>query len=162
AYNDEGYPLATGTIRIERTAQEDVVDVVVVLERGAGVVLTSVELAEEVRTKPRLVARLAGLRLGGRVTSFDAEEVRRRLSASGLFDEVGEVRLEADALGNGTLTVPLVESDPGNFDLVLGYQSNPGGKGELVGNGHIALSNVFGGARTVSMRLNRLSGRSSI
>jgi outer membrane protein assembly factor BamA len=161
-YNESGYPLATGTLEVAATSREGVVDITVVIDRGVEVVLASINLASDVRTKPGLVARLIGLRIGGRVRSFDAEVARRRLEASGLFDAVGEIRLEADALGNSTLTVPLVEADPGNFDLVLGYQSKAAGGGEIVGNGHIVLSNIFGGARTISMKLNRLSGRASI
>jgi len=160
-YDGLGFPLATATVKTDCCRGDATVDVSVVIDPGVGVVLRSVELAPEIRTSGRLVARLAGLEVGAPLRGFDPDAVRRRLEATGLFRSVGEARVQTDVRGNATLLVSLVENDPGSFDLVLGYQSRSDGSGDVVGQGHIALSNLFGGARTLSMRLDRLSGRAS-
>jgi outer membrane protein assembly factor BamA len=163
-YADSGWPLATAVYRVKRVPQfgpDPRVEVDLVVDEGTNVELSEVQLASDIRTRGKLLARLAGLRVGREVRRFDPDEIRRSLESTGLFSSVGEVRLEADARGRGTLTIPLVENPPGSFDLVLGYLSNPRGGGSVVGNGHIILRNVFGGARVFSMRLDRLSGRVS-
>jgi outer membrane protein assembly factor BamA len=60
------------------------------------------------------------------------------------------------------LSLALIEASPGSFDLVLGYlPGRSGARGSLVGNGRLQLVNLFGGGRTLGVKLNRLPGQTS-
>ena len=54
------------------------------------------------------------------------------------------------------IQVLLKENPPGAFDVVLGYERDQGGKGALVGNGRLAIRNLFGRARSFEVVLNRI------
>lgn len=162
----EGHPAAR--VRVGGADLEETSDGLVLrlsVDLGSAPTLRAVRISDSLRTGPHYLARLAGYRLGEPVDEFDPETVRRRLHQSGLFEEVGRPRLELVGRGDAELHVPVVEVDPGSFDLVLGYQpATGGGAGRgagLVGSGHLALRNLFGGGREFQLDLNRMPGRVS-
>lgn len=138
--------------------------VVIALDLVPGVqpVLEGILLGGLRRTRPRTVARLLGLRVGTRISRFDAEGLRNALAASGLFEEVRLPVLVPT--GDSTAIVQVVASEvaPGSFDAALGYQSGAGGApGGLVGTGRLELQSPFGAGRRLSMLLDRLPGQTS-
>ncbi|MEX1054907.1 MAG: BamA/TamA family outer membrane protein, partial [Rhodothermales bacterium] len=61
------------------------------------------------------------------------------------------------------LRVPIVETEPGSFDLVFGYlpAQAQGEKGTFIGTGHLTLNNLFGRGRSIALKLNRLPNQAS-
>src|SRR5690606_25778979 len=110
------------------------------------------------RTDPSLVARIARLSPGEPLVGFDADRIQARLEGAGFFDVVGTPELLVGADSAAVISIPVEEGDPGSFDLVLGYlpSDESGGDGRIIGNGHIALRNLFGQGRQLSLRLDRL------
>jgi outer membrane protein assembly factor BamA len=137
--------------------------ITVEVDPGVAATVAGVELPGAARTRPAFVARLAGIRIGRRLADFDAEDIRETLLATDFFAEVGQPEIRRDAADRVTVVIPVRESAPGNFDLVMGYtpETSSAATGGLVGNGHLRLRNLFGGGRDMRLRLNRLPGRVS-
>lgn len=131
------------------------------IDEGRPLRLGRVELPAGVRTRAGYAARLAGLRPGDRIASYDPIAVQRRLEASGHFRRVGTPRLLAVGDTVAIVRLDVEESAPGTFDLLLGYQPSPGGGGRFVGNGHLVLRNLFGAGRLLALRLDQLPGQVS-
>lgn len=133
------------------------------VEAGPVVPLKRIDLVGGSRTAPTLVARVAGLQVGETLPEFNPVAIQRSLISAGLFEDVGEPELLVESDSGAVLRIPVVEGDPGSFDLVLGYLPPQDGTGEgsIIGNGHLQLRNMFGGGRTLAVRLNRLPGHAS-
>jgi outer membrane protein assembly factor BamA len=110
------------------------------------------------------VARLAELEVGAPLTDYDPERIRTALRQSPYFRSVGAPELRVTPDGGAILHVPIEETAPGAFDLVVGYlpPAGAGGSGQLVGSGHLLLEHLFGGGRRVDLTLDRRPGQSSI
>lgn len=138
--------------------------VVLALDLVPGVqpVLEGILLGGLRRTRPGTVARLLGLRVGSRISRFDAEGLRAALAASGLFDDVRLPVLVPTGDSTAVVQIFAVEVAPGSFDAALGYQSGAGGvPAGLVGTGRLDLLSPFGAGRRLSMLLDRLPGQTS-
>ena len=137
------------------------VDVTVRVDQGAPSDVVAVELVGGRGPNRAFASRRAGLTGPVRPGDLDRERVRRALLSSGLYTEVGDPSLAVD--GDGlVLQVPVVESPPGAFDVVLGYLPPAGGAGGgVVGRGRVDLRNLFGGGRTASAQLERTPGLAS-
>lgn len=168
AYDAAGYPfaeVAIADLRLVGAAERD--DemgwaVTLAIEEGLAPSFGRVELVGAQRTSPAYVERVAGLSRGAPLHDYDPAALVAALEATGLFTRVGTPVLTLDPDTTAVLRVPLQEDVPGVFDLVLGYLPSDGTGGSgLVGNGHLALRNLFGGGRTASLRLVRLPGRVS-
>ncbi len=158
-YEQAGYPLATADLAAA-DLRADELHLVVRVEEGEALTLAGVELTPASRTSGAFAARVAGLRVGGPLAPYDPAAVRRELEATGLFEEVGAPELALSAEGGAVVRVPVVEGQPGAFDLVVGYLP-PGGPeedGRLVGNGSLVLSNLFGQGRRLALELVRNPG----
>ncbi len=131
------------------------------MDQGAQSDVVAVELVGGRGPNRAFATRRAGLTGPVRPGELDRQRVRRALLSSGLYTEVGEPSLAVD--GDGlVLQVPVVESPPGAFDVVLGYLPPAGGAGGgVVGRGRVDLRNLFGGGRTASAQLERTPGLAS-
>lgn len=158
-YEAQGYPLASVQIdsfRIDRSLPSPALTLVLDVDEGPALWLKRVALPEGVRTLPRFVTRVAGLKMGEPLRDYDPSRIRTALEQTGLFANVGELQLRTSEDGGATLFIPLKDVSPGTFDVVLGYlPPSGGGSGQLVGNGSLALRNVLGGGRRVNLRLDR-------
>ena len=165
-YEDLGRPLAQ--IRVRRaaidTAASPRLALTLAVDEGPRLWLRDVEVPSDARTSPGLVARLADLEVGEPLTGYDPEAIRSALQGRPYFRSVGRPTLTVRDDGGTTVRVPVEESAPGAFDLVLGYlpPSGPGGSGQLVGSGHLLLEHLFGGGRRVDLTLDRRPGQTSI
>ncbi len=162
-YEQAGYPLAQARVAVVRLLPGDppTLGVMLAVEEGAPVTVQAVEVTGEARTRPHYAARVAGLRLGQPLAAFDAEAVRQRLLATGLFRTVD--RPEVRAYGDSAVVrLALEEAPPGRFNLALGYQPPSGEAGaRLVGSGHLVLRNLLGRGRELALDLSRRPGPAS-
>jgi outer membrane protein assembly factor BamA len=149
--------------RIDSTAQPRL-QVTLRVDEGPTLWLKRIEVPDDARTAPSLVARLAGLATGAPLADYDPEAIRESLGSSPFFESVERPELRVESDGGAILRVPVEEAPPGSFDLVLGYlpPSNPRDQGQLVGSGHLLLEHVFGGGRQFDLTLDRRPGQTSI
>ncbi len=133
------------------------------IDEGPRLRLKRIELIGGGRTNPSLVGRVTGLRAGEPIEHYDPELVRRSLVDVGFFEDVGDPTIFIESDSGAVLRIPIEEGDPGSFDLVLGYLPSQvaNERGSIVGSGHLELRNVFGGGRTLAVRLHRLPGQAS-
>lgn len=163
-YEDAGYPLAQ--IRIAETTltgdDPPALQIRIVIEEGPALRFERISVPDDVRSSPRYLAHVVDMTPGAPMTNYDPERVQERLEDTGLFRAVGTPELRVTPDGGAIVHVPLDEKAPGTFDLVLGYLPPRGsGNGQVVGNGHLRLRNLFGGGRTLSLRLDRRPGQVS-
>jgi len=134
------------------------------VDEGPSLWLKRIEVPDDARTSPGLIARLADLQERTPLTSYDPERVRRSLQGHPFFESVGRPSLSVTGDGGAILQVPVEEAPPGSFDLVLGYlpPSSTRDEGQLVGSGHLLLEHLFGGGRRFNLTLDRRPGQTSI
>jgi outer membrane protein assembly factor BamA len=165
-YEDAGHPLAQVRVAETRLSTDAPprLHVTLRVEEGPALRLDRIEVPEEARTTPELVAHLAELEVGASLRNYDASVIRRRLQDHDLFREVKTPQLRLADDGGAVLRVPIEEAAPGSFDFVLGYlpPSQTRTSGQVVGSGHLLLENLFGGGRTVDFTLDRRPGRTSL
>jgi len=158
-YIKGGYVLAE--VIIEAIIPRDSLyhDVVIRVREGEPVYLERVILQGARRTRSTYVYHISGLKPRHLLKNFDSGDMQRKLEATGMFSLVDLPELYKSTDSSVVVHVPVKESTPGVFDLALGYERGEGGKGALVGSGRLALRNLFGGARTLELVLNRAPGQ---
>jgi len=165
-YEADGRPLAQIRMTETRldTASPPRLRLTLRVDEGPSLWLRRIEVPDEARTSPGLLARLANLRIGDPLTNYDPTTIRESLLESPFFESVGRPELTVTEDGGATLRLPVDESPPGSFDLVVGYLP-PGPSrsgGQLVGNGQLSLKHLFGGGRRFDLKLDRRPGQTSI
>ena len=163
-YEAAGFPLAQ--VRVEeaalRSGSAPLLDLTLAIDEGGALRLQAIEVAGADRTSVDFVARVTGLRRGAPLTDYDPQALRERLEATALFERVAAPELLVGEGGAATLRIPVEEASPGAFDLVLGYLPPAQGQpGRVVGNGQVALRNLFGAGRAFSLRLDRRAGQTN-
>lgn len=135
------------------------VDIEVRVAEGPAGRVVGVEVVGARRAARAFVSRVAGVEVGTPVGRVDRSAVRRALEATGLYAEVGEPLVARTPSGDLVVQVPVREAPPGTFDAVIGYLPPAGGTGGgFVGNGRVALRNLFGGGRTADVEVVRNPG----
>lgn len=152
------------TISVDSLTIDDVagtVHIVLVASQTSRRRLARIELNDDTRNSTRLVERIAELNPGEYLEAFDSERIKSRLTAMPFIARVGDPEVRVDDSGELVMFIPVHDSPPGSFDLVLGYlpSTGSGSGGTIVGNGRLELVNIFGGGRTFSLKLNRLPGQ---
>lgn len=161
-YAARGYADAVLSPRLDVSASGARVDVTLNVAEGAASTVAGVELVGARSPARSFASRVAGVEVGTAVEAVDAEAVRRALDATALYAEVGEPVLARTASGELVLQVPVREAPPGSFDVVLGYlPPDDGVGGGVIGNGRVALRNLFGGGRAADIELVRNPGLAS-
>lgn len=165
-YENLGHPLAQ--IRVAETQVDSTsrprLGLTLQIDEGPSLWLKRIDVPDDARTTPGLVARLAGLTMGAPLTNYDPERIRAALQKSPFFTSVERPKLQVTPEGGAILEVPMKEAAPGLFDLILGYlpPSNTRDEGQLVGSGHLMLEHLFGGGRRFDLTLDRRAGQTSI
>jgi outer membrane protein assembly factor BamA len=163
-YEAAGRPLAQ--IRTETTLDTTTsrLALTLAIDEGPRLWLKAIEVPDDARTSPGLIARLTDLRVGAPLIDYDPAALRQSLRESPYFRAVGPPALRVTRDGGAILRVPVEEASPGAFDVVLGYlpPSGRGGGGQLVGSGELTLEHLFGGGRRLDLALNRRPGQTSI
>ncbi|MFO8100408.1 MAG: POTRA domain-containing protein [Salinibacter sp.] len=164
-YERAGHPLAE--IHVAQATVDPVrrsrFRLVLRVEEGPELWLKEVETGDQARTNASLLAHLADRTVGEPLTDYDPEALRERLEQSPLFRDVGDPDLRVDSDGGATLRIPVEETPPGSFDLVLGYlPASAGQQGQFIGSGHLLLEHLFGGGRQMDLALDRRPGRASV
>lgn len=164
-YERAGYPLAaievSGVDLLDERSER--LRLALRVAEGPTTVLREVRVHGSSRAQPQYVARLAGLRTGRTMRDYRPDDLRDRLMETGLFSDVFEPTLTIDADTGAVIDFELRDNPPGSFDLAIGFLPPPasGGRMSVVGNGHLALNNLFGRGRTAALKLNRLPGQVS-
>ena len=164
-YEAEGYPLAR--IQIAKTVLQPgdppTLRLTLRIDEGPALWLKGVDVPPSVRTTSSFAAHAARLPIGAPLVNYDAEAIRQRLEDTGLFKSVGRPTLQVEGDGGAVVDIPLEEKPPGTFDLVFGYLPPTAQRtaGQIVGNGHLQLKNLFGGGRTAGLVIDRRPGRVS-
>jgi outer membrane protein assembly factor BamA len=165
-YEEAGHPLAQIRVAETRltTDEPPALRVTLRVEEGPALWLRRIEVPDNARTSPELLAYLAGLEVGAPLLDYDPEAIQRQLQEHNIFQEVETPKLRVGADGGAVLRVPVEEASPGAFDFVLGYlpPSRTRDSGQLVGTGHLLLKHLFGGGRTAEFTLDRRPGQTSI
>jgi outer membrane protein assembly factor BamA len=165
-YEEAGHPLAQIRVAETRltTDQPPALHVTLRVEEGPKLWLRRIEVPDDARTTPELLAYLADLEVGAPLRDYDPEAIQRRLQDHDIFRTVETPELRVAADGGAVLRVPVEEAAPGAFDAVLGYlpPSRTRDSGQLVGTGHLLLKHLFGGGRTAEFALDRRPGQTSI
>lgn len=165
-YEDSGHPLAQ--VKVTRTTLDSTaaprLHLSIAVEEGPTLWLERIEVPEETRTSPGLIARLAGLSVGDVLTGYDPEAIRSSLQESDLFRSVESPTMTVASDGGAVLRIPVEEAAPGAFDLAIGYLPPSEGRdgGQVVGSGHLLLEHLFGGGRQVDLSLDHRPGQTSI
>lgn len=160
-YARQGYHLTTAAIEALVPAASPQVDVIIRITERPRPNLSHVEITGAERTRAGVLYHITGLAPQEPLADYDPARIRSRLEGSGLFTRVDSIGLHLGADSSLILRVGAVESSAGVFDLALGYERSSSGSGALVGSGHLALRNLFGGARTLAVTLHRLPGQIS-
>ena len=165
-YERVGRPLAE--IRVAEThlstGDPPALRVTLRIDEGPQLRLRRIEVPDDARTSPELLAHLAEVEVGASLRNYDPGAIRRRLREHEIFQSVGAPQLRVGPEGDAVLRIPVEEAAPGAFDAVLGYlpPSRTRDSGQLVGSGHLLLKHLFGGGRSAEFTLDRRPGRTSI
>lgn len=165
-YEEIGRPLAQ--IRVSEavvdTGSSPQLHLTLAIDEGPELWLKRVAVPDGARTSSGLVARLADLTVGAPLTDYEPEAIRTALESRPYFESVGTPTLQVTADGGAIIDVPIDETEPGAFDVALGYlpPSGPRDGGQIVGSGHLLLENLFGGGRQVDLTLDRRPGQTSL
>ena len=154
-YSEIGYVLAEVTIGAILPRDSIRHDVWIQVMEGEHVHLEEVILLGAKRTKSAFVVHTSGLNPGQKLSHFQPTEIQRKLQATGIFRRVDRPVVYQTSDSSVVIHVSVKESPLGAFDLALGYERSDGGHGALIGSGNLVLRNLFGGARTFELKLNR-------
>jgi outer membrane protein assembly factor BamA len=142
-----GHPFATARLEEVDLVDGRIVGVLVV-DPGPRATVEGLLLEGATTTRPRTAERVAGVRPGQTYTGREAERVRERLLASGLFTTVGEVQVLPGSAPGAVILRTTVEEPPyTNFTGALGVA---GPDRELTGLLDLRLENLAGTAREAS------------
>ena len=157
AYERAGFPLAEATVA-EAEVAADGLHLTIRVREGERLAVERIAFVPAGRTSPGFAAQVVGLGEGG--GRFEPERIRRGLEDTGLFEEVGRPELALGPDGEAVVRVAATERPPGTFDLLFGYlpPSGSGDGGGVIGNGSLALTNLFGHGRTLAVALVRNPG----
>ncbi len=161
AYSNAGY-LAT-TVAIS-SAAVDSAGLLLELTIDPGLItkLEAIRLDGDSRTRESTVMSLLGLRPGQTLEGLDLGDMRTRLSGAGWHEQVFEPRFELATDSTAHLAIPVVPMSPGQFDLVVGALPEAGGSGsQVIGSGHLMLTNAFGKGRMLDAHIHRLPGQTA-
>jgi outer membrane protein assembly factor BamA len=165
-YERAGRPLAQIRVTETRLSTDDppTLRVTLRVDEGPQLRLRRIEVPDDARTSPDLLAHLAKVEVGAPLHDYDPAAIRDRLRQHEIFQSVGAPQLRVGPDGDAVLRIPVEEAAPGAFDAVLGYlpPSQTRDSGQLVGSGHLLLKHLFGGGRTAEFTLDRRPGRTSI
>ena len=161
-YEEAGRPLAQIRMAETRLSKEGppTLRVTLRVREGPELWLKRIDVPDDSRTTPELLAHLAGLEVGAPLRNYDPEAIRRWLQEHAIFQSVDAPRLRVAADGGAVLRIPVEEASPGAFDFVVGYlpPSQTRDSGQLVGSGHLLLKHLFGGGRRAEFTLDRRPG----
>lgn len=158
AYSERGHPLARVYPSGFRRTGEGRLAFVLRIGEGPEAEIETVRVFGNTTTEEAVVARIGGVRPGDRWNVRRLEGMSARLRREGLFTDVGEPRVVRGSRDNRLGVEIEVEEGPSSSLFgVLGYNPDPGGGGEVVGQVDLRLRNIVGTARRAGLRFERQS-----
>ncbi len=137
--------------------------IVIDIDEGPQIHIVGLELPGAERTRLSFAERVSGMRVLDDIGPNDLDSFASRLRASGIFKSVQEATLRIFDDSTAVVSIPVEEAPPGSFDLVLGYlpPGGSGSSGQVVGSGHLQLSNPFGYGRGFTLLMDQRPGQVS-
>jgi len=151
-YAGRGYPFCVS--RVAQVGWESPTGLALVfsIDRGRYVRIGRIQIKGTQQTRPEIVKRIAALFEGEPYDEKRLERASERLLRSGLFSRASRPRVSAGAgPGLADLHLSLREFPAHHIEAAVGS----GGAGGLAGVVRIRLSNLFGTARSASIRWQR-------
>jgi outer membrane protein insertion porin family len=148
-YHRRGYPDVRVRSSIDRSADQDSVDVSYSFEEGAPYVIGAIFVAGNTRTQDEVVHRNSRLAAGDAYDPETILQAQQRLYATGLFSRVDIVTLERDTSGTRDLLIQLEDSGPLLLTYGVGVQDREGPRGTV----ELTHSNLWGLDRSLSFRI---------
>ena len=158
-YEKAGYPLVS--CRIADLAHRegtsvDTMDVRLSIDEGKRVTIDEIRVRGNKETDPSVVVRETRLNAGELYNPSKVQAIRQRLVRLNIFSSVEEPQLFLHG-DRGGLLISVREGSTNTFDGVLGYlpQSSDGRGGYFTGLVSVAMRNLFGTGRKLSVRWQR-------
>ncbi|MCK4237415.1 MAG: BamA/TamA family outer membrane protein [Candidatus Krumholzibacteria bacterium] len=150
-YNNSGYPYAqvwlTGFVYRE---EANAVDLSFSILEGGRAVISRLVFDGLVRTDTTLAVRTSRLSKGSVYNEDDVRRAGEYLRASGLFESVGEEKIERSGEGKVNVVIPVKEKTGNNiFQGAFGFSKKDGGAYVLNGSIELGLANIAGTGRDV-------------
>jgi len=158
-YEKLGYPFArcaVGDLTPRPGAGEDSVALTLRVDEGDRISIDEVRVEGNRETASSVITREARLAPGEPYSPAKVDAIRQRLNRLNIFSSVEEPELYVRD-GHGGLLLRVREGNTNTFDGILGYLPPPvpGASGTFTGLASVAMRNLFGTGRKLSLRWQR-------
>ena len=152
-YNESGYPYAQVWLTgFAYRADSNEVDLVVSISEAERTAIGRIVFEGLAKTDSSVARRTSRLRPGTLYRSTDVERARAYLRSSGLFESVGEARLERRRAGEIDLVLPVKETKgAGSFQGAMGVSKKADGSYVASGAAGLILRNIAGSGRDAAL-----------
>ena len=150
-YNESGFPYAQVWLTgFDYRAGASEVDITISISEGEHSAIARVVFDGLAKTDSSLALRASRIKPGVTFSERRIERARSYLEGAGLFQSVGEARLERRSSGRVDLVIPVKEIERGNsLQGALGFSRKEQGEYVLNGSVSVGLNNVAGTGRNV-------------
>jgi outer membrane protein insertion porin family len=146
-YGEQGYAFAEINPRVNKASDDNRVDVVLRVDKGAMASINRVEIQGNTRTRDNVIRRDLKVEEGGR---FDSKAIRtstQKLKRLGFFEEVTVTPKPTMTENQMDVVVDVKEKSTGSFQIGAGYSSSE----NVLFMGEISEDNIFGTGNKLSL-----------
>ncbi|MCL2459306.1 MAG: outer membrane protein assembly factor BamA, partial [Desulfobulbus sp.] len=147
AYSELGYAFAEITPKMSKVENEDKIDIVMHVTKGAVAYINRVEIQGNTRTRDNVIRRELKVEEGGR---FDSKAIRtstQRLKRLDYFEDVTVTPKPTMVENQMDIDVDVKEKSTGSFQIGAGYSSSE----NVLLMGEISENNLFGTGNRLSL-----------
>jgi len=155
---ERGHPFAEVELAAAREPETGHILLEMKLRPGPLVRIAGVSPTGNTVTRTEVIARELRQPVGSAYNQREVERWKRRLERMGYFETVSEPGLvwRDSSAGLADLVIAVSEGRPNRFEGVVGYQPGSAGeRGQFTGLADLALGNLWGTGRLLSVRWNR-------
>ena len=152
-YNESGYPYAQiWLIGFTHRADSNEVDLAISISEAERTTIGRIVFEGLAKTDSSVARRTSRLRPGSLYRSTDVGRGRAYLASSGLFESVGEARLDRRGAGTVDLVLPVKEAKgSGSFQGAVGFSKKGDGTYVASGAASVSLRNIAGTGRDAAL-----------
>jgi outer membrane protein assembly factor BamA len=147
---ESGYPFATASLRsIVSDPESGTVDLEIWFAPGVAAVVAGVLVRGATHTRPELLARLSGIRVGHRYRESTLAEAARRLESREIVEQVVSVEPESRSGDDVFIAIELRQPPhTGSFSGAIGVVRDPvNDEARVSGRIHLTMLDLLGSAR---------------